>query len=261
MKNKFVLFYSPFLLLFVACAHPKSIKTQSYGQNYSGSALTLASKEQIFKNFLLPKKNEKNIIYLMIAQEINNNGYFLLNESQKLDLQLTNRNNIFHQLLATEIHIRNLMIKNPNLMRSVLYVGQSVNLLERAKAHRREILDKTKQLQSSKVRWLSQVLHERPVELSYLLKNIPKEHLNIFECLVGHLFSVLEFKGSSQLGDTKAWQSLNRYLSCPHRLAKLKSLGLLEQMEIDRARLRELILPFAQPWSFLINGQKKSSFI
>lgn len=245
------------LLLFVeGCTQPKA--SQILRQNYYTHQEI--SKNSVYKNFILPKENADNVIYLMIAMNENDGtSPFEINPLDTVNIQeflrkknLHDKNlkqsELFNLLLDVEIKIRTMMKNRPNLMRAVVYVGQAKNLMQRAVAHRLDILDETKKIQNAKVRWLNNVLKRHYIRLAYLLSDIPKEHLSIFECLVGHLFSVLDFKGSSQLGTSKAWEQLQHYFQTRKRMHALEALGLTSNVEQDREYLREIILPFTSPW-------------
>ncbi len=219
-------------------------------------------KAQIFGKFLLPEVNEKNVIYLMTAMnKSDGSSPYEIAPHQQVDLELLlkakglrgdhlSEKQLFGILLEVETKSRMQMKTEPNFMRAVIYVGQSVDLLSRAKRHRSDALDEVKQLQSAKVRWLSSVLQNHFVRMNFLVKNIPIDYLDIFESLIGHLYSVLDFKGSAQIGTTAAFKTLQQYLEWPERIEYLAKLGLLDSMEEDRERLREMILPFTHPWSF-----------
>ncbi len=258
-KKWFLKIYFVFSIYFVfllsSCNHsPK----QSLSSNYTHHQKL--SKSDLYERLILPIDNAHNVIYLMIAmnesdgsspfeissqEQTNINGF--LRKKNLHNKELT-QPELFNLLLDVEIKIRTIIKQRPNLMRSVIYVGQAKNFLQRALAHRADVLNTTKQIQSTKVRWLHGVLKRHYVRLTYLLNDIPPAYLSIFECLIGHLFSVQEFKGSAQLGTTKAWEELKLYFKTRKRLHALEALGLSDSMEQDREKLRELILPFQSPW-------------
>jgi hypothetical protein len=219
------------------------------------------SKSQVSERFLLPERSAQNVIYLMVAvNDSKGQDPYEILPDQQIDLQdlISQRGldgndlsqeELFDLLLSVELKIRHLLKKRPNLMRAVLYVGQAKNFLSRAHGHRQDMLHPIKQLQTNKVRWIYPVLKNHYVRLAYVVKNIPEQHLSVFECLIGHLFSVLDFKGSAQLGNTKSWELIHKYLSTRKRIEQLKKQKLFNLMEQDRERLREMILPFEKPWA------------
>ncbi len=211
----------------------------------------------VYRRFVMPKENQQNVIYVLTAMnEGNGTSPYEMTEAVKTDIallahtQLADERQLFDLLLNVETKLRRMMTKNANFMRAVIYVGQSKSLLDRATQHRRDIMDQRLTYQSSKVRWLQATIKKHFIKMDYVVKNIPSEHLDIFECLVGHLFSVLDFKGSSRLGNAKAFAEFARYLKSSKRIDVLSKAGLLDSMEKDRERLRESILPFLSPWTF-----------
>lgn len=215
------------------------------------------SKEQIHHRLILPAKTSKNVIYLMIAKDDPQDWHYDINKYQMDAAKIfKNKKNItdeefFTYLMQIEVKARTMIKNNTNFPRAVLYVGQAKDFLARTKQHKNDFSNELKQLQSNKVRWVHQVLKNHYVEINYLVKNIPKKHLNTLECLIGHLFSVQDFKGSAKLGTTKSWQELQDYFQWPKRTEELTKLNLLDSMEKDREKLRELILPFMNPWANL----------
>lgn len=226
------------------------------------STLTSLDASERHTRFLQPGGEHRNVIYLMTVLDAKNGrSPYDIEPRERMDLaHLIAHSNIlsmtldeaklFELLLYVEKNIRSMMTKKPNLMRAVIYVGQTKHLLMRSQQHRRDLFDEAKRLQSAKVRWLHAVLEHHFVRMDYLIENIPKPHLDVFESLVGHLFSVLEFKGSSQIGTKASYAILKKYFSSATRITTLKRMQLLDSMEHDRERLREIILPFQNPWSW-----------
>lgn len=261
-----LLFIFQFLII-EGCATAKGdFQTRIQGSQSPELVSETLDNAKINERFLLPKKNERNVIYLMVAMnELNTPSSYELSPKHKIDLlsiihekrlnkDELSKTDLFRLLLDVELRIRTLLKEQPNFMRAVLYVGQAKDLMQRSTQHRADVLKEVKRYQSSKVRWIYHVLDRHFVRLDYAIKNIPPEHLSVFESLVGHLFSVLDFKGSAQLGTTASFKILIEYFSSPTRVDHLRALGLLDSMEKDREKLREMILPFQQPWSMLIRA-------
>lgn len=227
-------------LLLLGCVHVKPVVTVNE---------TPLSSIDIENRFIIPTTSAKNVIYLMLAQDTQTTYRLLKNQQiDWLNLSSTSAVPLFSRLLVLEITLRKMLVKNPNLMRAALYVGQAKDLVSRASGHKRELLNPVKQIQTTKGRWLKATLKKYSVEMSYLVKNIPPEYLNVVECLVGHLFAVQDFKGSAKLGNTKSWEQIIKYFSWPQRLDTLEKLNLLHEVEVKREEIREMILPFRNPW-------------
>jgi len=191
-------------------------------------------------------RNRKNSIYIWTAVHKHEDEYIKLEDRINAETYFDNGLSLNEALLATEIKLRALIQKNTLLYKRTFYVGLCSDASDRANKHGnhfRANKDKSKEArqtnESRKIRWFDAVSDRGfNSRKSDIIENVPEKYLHHFEVMVGHIFNVT-LKGSTTLGNKKAYASVQKYLSSKTRkekLAKLKLDNVIETLlsrEID----------------------------
>lgn len=158
-------------------------------------------------------------------------------------------------MLRVEINFRNIIRKNPELIKVTKYVGLTENDNKRAPSHGRDMNNELKVIGSTKAKYLRAVLDSGyNVRMNALLYNVPKADLPLYEALMADIFPVQIFGCSARIADNKSKQFLIEYKKWNERVKVLKYMGLLNIVE----QLIRTYLPETLPENLSKNKQKRT---
>jgi hypothetical protein len=177
-------------------------------------------------------RNRKDAIYLWTAVKNHEDEYIKYEDRINAEHIFFNTS-LKKALLAIEIKIRTLIKDNPLLYKRTIYVGLCKDASQRAREHGQDLRklqgsseEQAEMDSSRKLRWFAKARTRGfNMRMSAVIENTPVEYIKHVEVLVGHLFNTTA-KGSSLLGDGKAYADIQAYMASEKRKEKLTNLNL-----------------------------------
>lgn len=169
------------------------------------------------------------------------------NESAKGTHFLTKQHKL---LLAAEIHFRKAMVVDPNLIKTVKYVGLCKSDEDRIKGHTQDLCSNEKCLRTTKAKF-EYALMELGFNMSHHMAiiNVQERDLPLFEALLAQIFPVQILGASAVIANKEAFALLENYLKWPKRIDGLKNVVLEHDDTIELYK------------KVLVNNKKKSPLV
>jgi hypothetical protein len=151
----------------------------------------------------------------------------------------------FQVMLEIESKFRTLMKNNPNLIRTIKYIGQAESDEHRFCGHNQSINDKENRMKSTKAKYISTSINSGiNFRMNTLIYSIPLDELSNMEALMAYIFPVQIFGASAVIANGAAFKNLEKYLQWSKRFDGLKKLGLESVVEDQTDDYLKEMLPF-----------------
>lgn len=198
---------------------------------------------------------KKNVIYCHFAIDHYWDNYVPKNDRidvrevlKELNInarELGEKEKIHAVLLNVELKLRALF-QDEGLVRSIIYAGLAEDFKHRSRGHGGDVVHANhKKIASKKVQFEQGHLADGSnLRMSYLIENIPKAYLEVFECLMAKLTFAFDFGASAKIGDKPSWKKIKEYWATNARIEAIKKSEFGFRIEELRTELRKQVIGF-----------------